>query len=208
MEEKEMEIEAIIRLEWKQFQGVHNEGGRASCQDDPKTFEIMRKSQFLTWDLEALESYHEDLKKAEEQKWNLMTEKYARMMESTVPEQFAGFAKTLPARGKERIKLQEAIISQEMKWAEEFLERYPKIGTRGRKIRTQEDTPWDTSMETYLRGELGTYSDRTLDLYYKMICRLKKEGKNLTELNLFYMAKLSGYQSLEQAEAALTEGMP
>ena len=56
MEEKEMEIEAIIRLEWKQFQGVHNEGGRASCQDDPKTFEIMRKSQFLTWDLEALES--------------------------------------------------------------------------------------------------------------------------------------------------------
>ena len=199
MEEKEMEIEAIIRLEWKQFQGVHNEGGRASCQDDPKTFEIMRKSQFLTWDLEALESYHEDLKKAEEQKWNLMTEKYARMMESTVPEQFAGFAKTLPARGKERIKLQEAIISQEMKWAEEFLERYPKIGARGRKIRTQEDTPW---------GELGTYSDRTLDLYYKMICRLKKEGKNLTELNLFYMAKLSGYQSLEQAEAALTEGMP
>ena len=56
MEEKEMEIEAIIRLEWKQFQGVHNEGGRASCQEDPKTRESMRKSQVRTWEVEALES--------------------------------------------------------------------------------------------------------------------------------------------------------
>lgn len=35
-------IEKIIELEWNQFQAVHNEGGRASCQDDRETFDIMR----------------------------------------------------------------------------------------------------------------------------------------------------------------------
>ena len=42
-------IEKIIELEWNQFQAVHNEGGRASCQDDRETFDIMRGSQFADW---------------------------------------------------------------------------------------------------------------------------------------------------------------
>mgnify|MGYP003376468992 FL=1 len=54
----------ITAMEWQQFTQVKNQGGRASCQEDPYTFDIMRKSQFYTWDLPVLESYQEDLKEA------------------------------------------------------------------------------------------------------------------------------------------------
>lgn len=192
--------EAIVKLEWIQFQGVQNEGGRASCQNDRGTFWIMRKSQFLTWDEETLESYLADLEEAESWGWNLLTEKYARMMESTAPAQYEGLKEALPVRSLERQKEQEAIISLQVRWAEEFTRRCPNLGASGRKIHTWEDTEWDTSMETYLRGELGTYSDRTLALYGAMVRRMEAEGKNLTEEDLKVMAGFYGYGSLEEAE--------
>ena len=67
--------EDILNREWNLFQQVQNVGGRASCQEDPYTFDIMRKSQFYTWDLPVLESYQEDLKEAKQSGWNLLTEK-------------------------------------------------------------------------------------------------------------------------------------
>ena len=85
MEEREALIDEVIEREWEQFQYVQNEGGRASCQDDHETFVIMRKSQFMNWTQELLESYRQDLIEAEAAHWNLLTEKYARMMESTAP---------------------------------------------------------------------------------------------------------------------------
>ncbi|MBQ8212251.1 MAG: DUF4125 family protein, partial [Treponema sp.] len=42
-------IEKIVALEWKQFDRVKIEVGRADCQDDFQTFSIMRKSQYLAW---------------------------------------------------------------------------------------------------------------------------------------------------------------
>ena len=80
-------IDRIIQLEWKQFDAVQNEGGRASCQDDFKTFEIMRKSQFLVWPAKVLESYEKDVLEAGKKGWNLISEKYARMIEFTNPAQ-------------------------------------------------------------------------------------------------------------------------
>mgnify|MGYP001049934862 FL=1 len=35
---KQEKIEKLIQMEWEDFQKVNNEGGRASCQDDPETF--------------------------------------------------------------------------------------------------------------------------------------------------------------------------
>ena len=77
MEEREALIDEVIEREWEQFQYVQNEGGRASCQDDHETFVIMRKSQFMNWTQELLESYRQDLIEAEAAHWNLLTEKYA-----------------------------------------------------------------------------------------------------------------------------------
>ena len=39
----------LIDLEWQFFQGVHNEGGRADCQNNLPTFRLMRGSQFAPW---------------------------------------------------------------------------------------------------------------------------------------------------------------
>lgn len=202
MEDKEREalMDEVIEREWAQFQRVHNEGGRASCQDDHQTFVIMRKSQFMNWTPELLESYRQDLIEAEENHWNLLTEKYARMMESTAPTQYAEFADVLPKRSNERIQMQEEMIAQQIRWEEDFAARYPAIASTGRVIHTSEDTPWDTSIETYARGEISTYSDRTASLLKELYDKMAANHENLSEKTLRNMTALYGYDSLEQAE--------
>lgn len=197
---KEEEIEQIVSLEWQQFQQVQNEGGRADCQDQPETFWIMRKSQFLAWTQEALESYLEDIREAEANHWNLLTEKYARMMESTAPKQYAELAKWIPERSRERIQIQEELIRAKLRWEEEFAGEYPNLAGRGRLLYTSQDTPWETSLETYARGELGTYSDRTVRLLKKMYEQMEAKGENLSYRIMEHMVRFYGYSSLEQAE--------
>lgn len=79
--------EKIAAIEWEMFQRVRNEGGRADCQNRPDTFKIMRLAQFSAWPEELAQSYLEDLRKALQNDRNLPMEKYARMMESTAPEE-------------------------------------------------------------------------------------------------------------------------
>lgn len=197
---KELTIDKIVNLEWKQFQAVQNQGGRASCQDNWKTFEIMRKSQFFAWDEEVVDSYYQDLLLAELAHWNMLTEKYARMMESTAPAEYEALKDILPGRTQERLGLQEKIIKMNIRWEEEFAARYPNIAGRGRCIHTYEDTPWSTSMETYIRGELGTYSNGTVEKYYDMCLRMEREGESLTEKTMYEMIRFYGYETLEAAE--------
>ena len=47
-------IKSVVTIEWALFDKVQNCGGRAACQDDAKTFSIMRASQFRAWSLELL----------------------------------------------------------------------------------------------------------------------------------------------------------
>ena len=58
-------VAQIVAQEWAMFNEVQNAGGRASCQNDPKGFEIMRSSQLKTWSDEVLQSYLHDLATAE-----------------------------------------------------------------------------------------------------------------------------------------------
>ena len=200
---KEEYVEKIVALAWKQFDKVENEGGRADCQDDWNTFSIMRKSQYLTWNEELLASYYQDLVEAEEKGWNLIMEKYARMMKSTAPEKYAALEKDLPVRSKERIAIQEEIIKLQVGWMEAFAEKYPKMAGNARSIHTGEDTPYNTSYETYLRGELGTYSEETLVLYGRFVVALQQTGKNLAYEIMSNTARLYGYESVEDAEGRL-----
>lgn len=193
-------ISRIIHLEWKQFQGVQNIGKRADCQNDWKTFRIMRESQYLTWNQELLKSYLEDLLEAERKGWNLIMEKYARMMESTAPEEYKSLKDALPKRQTKRLVLQEEIIKIQVAWMEKFSKQYPFTAGKARRIHTIEDTLWDTSYETYLRGELGTYSERTLELYGRFVVELARQDLNLAYLIMENTVKLYGYQSLEEAE--------
>lgn len=195
--------EHIVLHEWNQFQGVNNEGGPAQCQGNWPVFHQMRLSQFLTWPHDLLTSYADDLDQADASGRNLLTEKYGRMMESTAPDQYhRNIAPYLPKLGIERQTLQESIINQQVAWAKDFRQRYPRLGGEMRVLRTSQDTPESTSFETYLRGELGTYSARTLDLYQQMIRNLVASGRNLTEETILATVRQSGFDTLDQAEHA------
>ena len=197
-------IDKIVELEWKQFDKVKNEGGRASCQDDFATFSIMRKSQYLTWSEELLCSYYNDLLDAWQNGWNLITEKYARMMKSTAPEKYAELEDKLPIRSEEREKIMEEIVKIQVSWMEEFASKYPNMAVNARTIHTYEDNEFDTSYETYLRGELGTYSEETFVLYGRFIAGLIQEGKNLAYETMNNTAKFYGYESVEDAEEKIS----
>ena len=194
------DIDKIIELEWQQFDKVQNEGGRASCQNNYPTFLIMRKSQYLTWNEELLKSFYNDLVEAENKGWNLITEKYARMMKSTSPAQYAEFEKDLPILNEQREAIQEEIIKIQVHWMEEFAKHYPKMAGNARCIHTYEDTIDRTSYETYLRGEMSTYSDHTFMLYGQFIVNLVTEDKNLAYEIMQNTAHLYGYKTLEDAE--------
>jgi len=198
-------IDDIISLEWRAFDKVHNEGGRANCQDDFGTFEIMRKSQFLCWDDATLNGYLADLHAAQQVGRNLIQEKYARMMASTAPAQYASFAHTLPALTPWQLATIETIIAQQVAWRVEFAASYPLMSSQARLIRTAEDTPYETSFETYLRGELGTYSAATLQAYQNMIEAYASKGENITAATMNHTAMLYGYASLAEAESKLAE---
>lgn len=196
-------IQRIVELEWKMFDKVKNEGGRADCQDDWNTFSLMRKSQYMAWDEALLESYLKDLEIAESKGWNMIMEKYARMMKTTAPTRYEELAPELPVITEDRIAIQENIIAIQVAWMEEFAEKYPKMAGNSRSIRTATDNPYNTSYETYLRGELSTYSERTFVLYGRFIAAMYNSGKNLAYEIMTNTAKLYGYDSVEDAENKL-----
>ena len=157
----------------------------------------------LTWPDELLDSFCNDLLSAENKGWNLIMEKYARMMESTTPEKYEELKKDLPVLNEERIAIQEEIVKIQVGWMEEFAAKYPKMAGNARSIHTAEDTPFNTSYETYLRGELGTYSENTFILYGRFITGLLRENRNLAYETMENTAKLYGYESVEEAEERL-----
>ena len=195
----------IVEHEWAQFQRVDNEGGRADCQGDWPTFHQMRIAQFLTWPLPLLHSYADDLDDADASGRNLLTEKYARMMASTEPDRYAReIGPRLPVLDEARLARQEAVIAVQVAWALAFRGTHPRLGQAMRVLRTTQDTLAETSFETYLRGELGTYSLVTLGLYEDLVAATRRAGQNLTEQTLTWTVVLGGFADLAEAEAAQT----
>jgi hypothetical protein len=203
MDTRERLTSAIIEREWTMFQAVPNEGGKAVCQEDLNTFRIMRASQAASWSEAALESYLNDLREAENSGRNLLTEKYARMMRSTWPDEYARIEHLLPPLDPRAAELIQEIITVVLKWEQELLEKYPHILKRGRPIFSTEDAPGITSLETYLKGELATYSLRTLELYLAHVRQLESEGANGSAITLANTVRQYGFNSLEEANERL-----
>ena len=194
-------VKAIVEMEWKLFDQVQNIGGRADCQDNRTTFFIMRSSQLMVWSTEMLDSYYDDLLTAHRSGRNLLTEKYAYMMERTSPEEFAGIRDALPPRSPQKDADIEEICKAHVIWQEELAAQYPRLTGNGRPIRRSADSKVCTSFETYLWGELATYSEKTIQLYAAYVRRLQREGKNLCRMILENTVSQYGYASLEQAES-------
>lgn len=192
-------ISQIVAAEWRMHQEVPGIGGRAGCQEDFRTFEISRSSQALSWSEACLASYLNDLKIAEKEGRNLQTEKYARMMKSTLPEEYALMEHLLPAADPEAPPIIDEIVAIVIGWAETSAQKYPYVVGRGRPLRSSEDTIFATSMETYLRSELAVYSLNTLKFYRDNVIQQKANNVNGYEITLNETVKRYGFASLDQA---------
>lgn len=188
----------IVALEFEAFDKVENEGGRASCQDDFFTFDIMRKSQYMTWTRDMLIQYLYDFDRELKYGHNLITEKYGRMMESTAPLEYEKLKENFPLITPEKKQIIETIVAIQVGWMEAFAAEYPKLAGKARSIHTYEDNPYNTSYETYLRGEISTYSDKMLELYGRFIAGISKEGGNLAYRIMENTVHLYGYDSFEK----------
>lgn len=196
-------VDRIVKLEFEAFDKVKNEGGRAYCQNDWPTFYVMRKSQYLTWNRTMLLQYLYDFSREFALGHNLITEKYGRMMESTAPERYQELSGHFPELSEQKKAVIEQIVAIQMNMVEEFADVYPKVVGNARKLHTYEDDIVDTSYETYLRGEISTYSDKMLQLYGRHVVTSAHEGINIARKTIENTAKMYGYASLDEFEAKI-----
>lgn len=196
-------IDEIIEREWHMFATVQSPDGQTACQRQPETFDLQRRSQYLTWPEILLCSYRDDLRAAQEEGRNLMTEKYARMMERTDPSAYASIEPYLPALEDGVDALADGIADLIVSWENDVRNRYPFLVERGRDLSDDEASKQGTSFDTYLRAELRTYSVRTLRLYARHMRNLEEQGLNGSELVYEQLVQLYGYKGLEDANAAM-----
>ena len=194
--EKEKIIEKILEKEWKYFSNLNNIGGRADCQDNREDFIIMRKSQWETFNEKTLLSYLEDLNS----KNNPLFQKYAQMMKYNSPEEYEKIKDILEKASDEKTDLVNKIMFIYMEWEKEFFERYPIFSSMGRPLYSSEDDNIETSIETYLRGELLSYSEKTLKLYLNYVIDNKEKNINLAIKNMDNLARMQGFNDSDEVE--------
>lgn len=193
-------IDNIIAMEWKMFSSVNEGGPKASCQEDPVTFDGMRRGQFSAWSQEAAESYYEDVKNAAAIGRNLAMEKYIHMMKSTAPAQYELLLPRVVYPSKTAIDLAEKITAKMVEQTAALHREYPYVSGSGRPLYSSSDF-YGTSVETYQRGELYTYSEKTLTALWNHLCTLEGEGVALAKLVLENSVMHYGYKSIDEAES-------
>lgn len=188
MDEKIILIERILEIELGMFLSVPTTH-RYSCQEDPEGFRVHRRAQFAAWSAPTLESYLMDLLRARDTDCNLVALKYA-LMDDLVPRE--NFSPCI-----------NLIVDLALEGQRRFIADFPCLMRGGRPLSKEEDVPGLTSFETYLRGELETYSERTLELLYGDILALQESGSNLSEATYRNLAGQLGFESLESLEETL-----
>ena len=193
---KDAVVNDIIDREWAMFQKTQNIGGRAGCQDQFDTFYINRYSQHSAWQDDTLESYRNDLIAAEMAGRNLITEKYAYMMEFTDPAYYQANLQTrLPVLTGEKAQLVAEVVSLQLLGYRKYAAQYPNLAKAGRPAN---ESYGDTSIRDYSIGEYRTYSENTLGLLLRDVKRMENPVTVIQKtLVSFY-----GFDSLEAAEAA------
>ena len=146
-------------------------------------------AQFIPWSLKTLESYFNDLEIAQQAGLNLMHQKYAIMSNQI--------------KGQAGDYIFDKILDIQLIWQRTVIEKYPNIMRRARPLLSSVDTDDFTSFETYLRGELQTYSQRTLSCLYEDLIIKLDQGINMSEEIYSFLAIYSGYSSLQEAEMAM-----
>lgn len=185
---KESLINTILDIERDMFIAVPT-SGMCRCKEDLDTFRTHRMAQFMPWSSKTLESYFKDLEVAQQAGLNLMHQKYA-LMDNQI-------------EGQEGDDILDKILDIQLKWQRTVIEKYPRIMRRARPLLSSVDTDDFTSFETYLRGELQTYSQKTLSCLYEDLMIKLELGINMSEEIYSFLAMNSGYYSLQEAEMAV-----
>lgn len=197
-DKKDLLVKSIVEIEWGFFDKVNNTGGRAACQNDKWAFYVNRYSQFYPLSIPTLESYKRDLDIAVDEGRNLITEKYAYMMEFTDPLYFnQNLKNNIRKLSKEHEELAVSIADLMVEGEKKFVAEFPKFSSRGRKIEGNCDY---ASFRVYAIGELKTYSLQTLIFYFADIAKSHKENRSLSKEIHEMIAKFYGYESIEDAE--------
>lgn len=183
----------IVAIEFDLFDRVQNEGGRASCQDDFRTFEIMRGAQFDAWSDEMRESYWDDLMSSIEQGRNLVMEKYAYMTGYDYMGEREGYERKQELLSKAMALMNEDTLA--------FRAQYPNVASRSRTF--GHDAGRTPSVDRYLFCELMTYSANTLELMVAYISKLREKGTSLAMAIHQNIARRYGFESLDDMEVRL-----
>ena len=200
---KEELINQIIAEEWEMFQNTQNVGGRAWCQDDKVQFDANRRAQFEIWNENTLRLYLIDLEKAKNENQNLVTLKYAYMMETTAPEEYELLKDRIPEIDEEKREYIERMSEMTASWCEQFAVHYPNLASHSRPARPIPSAPRITSALTYCKGELSTYSLETLKSLNVIYEQYAAEQKNLFEKSVEKEIWFLLHKSLEEVEESM-----
>jgi hypothetical protein len=185
MVDREDLIRQILDIEQDMFVRV-NEGNPAACQRDTEGFRVHREAQFSVWSQATLTSYLEDLHRAGEAGENLMTYKYARM-EGILPR-------------KHDSPFIDEIVEIQTRWQREMYAKYPLLMSGARPIKEGEPGLDTVSFKTYLRGELESYSEATLEALHRDVKAFERGNRNMSEEVYEHLVRRMGYSSIAEVE--------
>ncbi len=170
----DIELGMILNLpsSWKNFYKEH-----------PERFKFSRSAQFIPWSLETLESYLQDLENALHEGVNLIS---VRMDHVHNP--------------KNTNAIVNVIVAHQCLWQREVIRKYPTMMNGKRMAVTSGGSPFLASFEAYLKGELESYSDRTLRLLHRDILDKHAQGINMAEETYRHLIQELGFDSLTEAE--------
>jgi hypothetical protein len=169
-----IELGMILNLPstWKSF-----------YQEHPEKFKLSRRAHFIPWSQETLASYLHDLETALCNGVNLIS---LRLDNAHQPQN--------------RNTIVDVIVAHQCLWQREVIRRYPAMMNGKRIMATAGESPFINSYESYLKGELETYSDKTIELLHRDILDKHAQGINMAEETYTYLIQELGFESLAEAE--------
>ncbi len=176
---REKNIADIIERELDMFLATQNEGGPASCQQNPDMFRHWRWMIFSVLSDAYIASYLQDLIDAKSVGRNLLMEKYARM------------DNLIPCVSPNMDKVQ-SITKAERAWLVELGEEFPlQFAQQIQRF------------DFYFSPEIETLSEKTLDCYLECIATAQAEGTNLCKERYENMYSRMNLPSVAEKEQLL-----
>jgi len=173
--DRESLLDQIVEREWEMMRAVVSDG-RSLCQERPGTFRAMREMSHSVLSRDTLASYLGDLRNAQVEGRNLVTEKYARM-EGQIPP--VSDCPLIPR-----------IVAIESAWMDALCAAFPHTLQAAA-----------TSFARYEACELETYSDTTLTLLYRDVLAAREAGRNLERERYETFFRRLAKGTLEEVEA-------